>query len=53
MFNQLKSAVRRSSERAAHRRSFRALLELEDHYLRDIGLTRDEIRGAIIGKRVA
>jgi uncharacterized protein YjiS (DUF1127 family) len=53
MFNRLKSAVLRSSERAEYRRSYRALLDLEDHYLRDIGLTRDDIRGAIIGKRVA
>ena len=51
MFNQLKSAVRRSSERAQYRRSYRELLALEDRYLRDIGLTRDEIRAAIVGNR--
>jgi uncharacterized protein YjiS (DUF1127 family) len=51
MFHRLKSAVERSRERAQHRRSYRALLELEDHFLKDIGLTRDEIRGHIASTR--
>jgi uncharacterized protein YjiS (DUF1127 family) len=52
MFHRLKSAVERSRERARDRRSYRALLELEDHFLRDIGLTRDEVRGHLASRSV-
>ena len=38
MFQHVKVAIRRSQERARHRRDYRALLELEDQFLRDIGL---------------
>jgi uncharacterized protein YjiS (DUF1127 family) len=51
MFHRLKSAVERSRERARHRRSYRGLLELEDHFLKDIGLTRDEVRGRLASTR--
>ena len=44
MLNGLRDAFHRSSERARNRRSYRALLELDDHILRDIGLPRDEVR---------
>lgn len=51
MLEVLKSAIVRSSERARHRRQYRALLELEDRFLRDIGLTRDEVRGRMSSDR--
>ncbi len=53
MMNHLKAAFQRSQERARHRRSYRALLELEDHFLQDIGLTRDEVRGRMSSDRFA
>ena len=52
MFDQLKAAVARSRERAQHRRSYRALLELEDHFLKDIGMTREEVRGHLARRNV-
>jgi uncharacterized protein YjiS (DUF1127 family) len=52
MFDRLRSAIRRSGEQARNRRGYRELLMLEDHYLRDIGLTRDDVRAAIAGRRV-
>ncbi len=51
MIEQLKSAYHRSKARARNRRSYRALLELEDHFLQDIGLSRDEIRGMMSSDR--
>ena len=48
MFQQVKVAIRRAQERARHRRSYRALLELEDAFLRDIGLDRDEVLGRML-----
>jgi uncharacterized protein YjiS (DUF1127 family) len=53
MFQQLKLAIRRSQERARHRRDYRALLELEDAFLRDIGISRDEVRGRMSSDRLA
>ena len=52
MFDQLKAAIARSRERAQHRRSYRALLELEDHFLKDIGMTRDEVRGHLASRSI-
>ena len=46
MLQQIKAAFRGSTERARHRRDYRALLQLEDHLLRDIGIPRDENPGA-------
>ncbi len=43
MLTQLKEAIRRSGERARHRRGYRALMRLDDHLLRDVGIPRDEI----------
>jgi uncharacterized protein YjiS (DUF1127 family) len=51
MMHQLMSAFHRSKERARNRRSYRALLELEDHFLQDIGLSRDEVRGMMSSDR--
>jgi uncharacterized protein YjiS (DUF1127 family) len=53
MLQHLKDAIQRQNERARHRRSYRALLELEDHFLRDIGVTRDEVRGRMASDRLA
>ncbi len=50
MLQQLKSVVRGAAERARHRRDYQALLELEDHLLRDIGLPRDELRARFRGE---
>jgi uncharacterized protein YjiS (DUF1127 family) len=51
MFQHLKAAIHRSQQRAQHRRNYRALLELEDNFLRDIGITRDEVRGRMASDR--
>jgi uncharacterized protein YjiS (DUF1127 family) len=53
MFRRVKVAIRRSQERARHRRNYRALLQLEDAFLRDIGLDRDEVRGRMSSDRFA
>jgi uncharacterized protein YjiS (DUF1127 family) len=52
MLNQLKDAIRRQGERARSRRSYRALLELDDHLLRDLGIPREEIRARLSGAQV-
>jgi uncharacterized protein YjiS (DUF1127 family) len=52
MFQHLQTAIKRSQERARHRRDYRALLELEDHFLRDIGVTRAEVRGRMLSDRI-
>ena len=44
MFRELKAARRRSQERERHRRDYEAVLEMDHHLLRDIGLWRDEAR---------
>jgi uncharacterized protein YjiS (DUF1127 family) len=51
MMSHLRSAMERSRERARNRRTYRALRQLEEHYLRDIGLTRDDIEGMLSGPR--
>lgn len=51
MMQQLMSTYHRSRERARHRRSYQSLLELEDHFLQDIGLSRDEVRRMMSGDR--
>ncbi len=53
MFQHVKVAIRRSQERARDRRNYRALLELEDAFLRDVGITRDEVRGHLMSDRIA
>jgi uncharacterized protein YjiS (DUF1127 family) len=53
MFQQLKGAIRRAQERARRRRDHLALLELEDAFLRDIGIRRDEVRGRLASDRLA
>lgn len=53
MFQHVKAAIERQNERARHRRSYRALLELEEHFLRDIGVSRDEVRGRMYSDRLA
>jgi uncharacterized protein YjiS (DUF1127 family) len=52
MLDKLKTAIARSRERAEHRRSYRALLELEDHFLKDIGMSRDEVRGHLASRSI-
>jgi uncharacterized protein YjiS (DUF1127 family) len=47
MLQHITEAFRRSQERARHRREVRALLALEDHILRDIGLRRDDVRARV------
>ena len=44
MLHQITEALRRTQERARHRREVRALISLDDHLLRDIGVRRDQIR---------
>ena len=53
MFRHVKVAIRRSQERARHRRDYRALFELEERFLRDIGLDRDEVAGRMTSDRLA
>jgi uncharacterized protein YjiS (DUF1127 family) len=52
MLTQFKEAIRRQGERARSRRSYRALLELDDHLLRDVGIPRAEIRARLTGAQV-
>ena len=52
MFQHLKRTIRGSQERARRRRDYRALLELEDTFLRDIGIRRDEVRGRLTSDRL-
>ena len=40
-------------ERSSKRRRYADLLKLDDHLLRDIGLTRADIRAAMINRSVA
>jgi uncharacterized protein YjiS (DUF1127 family) len=44
MFNRISEAYHRSQERARHRREYWALMSMEEHILRDIGISRDEVR---------
>ena len=47
MLTSIKSALIRSRERAAARRAYRFLEGQSDHLLKDIGLTREGVRGAV------
>ena len=40
-------------ERSSKRRAYADLLKLDDHLLRDIGLTRADIKAAMINRSVA
>ena len=40
-------------ERSSKRRAYADLLKLDDHLLRDIGLTRADIRAAMVTRSVA
>ena len=53
MIFQIRAALQRSQERARHRRSYKALLQLEDHFLRDIGLSRNDVAGLMSSGRYA
>ncbi|MEO6394354.1 MAG: DUF1127 domain-containing protein [Devosia sp.] len=47
--NILASFIRRS----AHRKAYAELLHMDDHMLRDIGVTRSEVRELMAGARTA
>ena len=51
MLTSIRSAISRASERAARRRDFRFLQGQSDHLLRDMGLTRDNVYGAVVRGR--
>ncbi len=51
MLSSIKSAIHRSRERAGARRAYRLLEGQSEHLLRDIGLTRDTLYGAVHGTR--
>jgi uncharacterized protein YjiS (DUF1127 family) len=51
MLTQFKEAIRRRGELARSRRGYRALLELDDHLLRDLGIPREEVRARLSGAR--
>jgi uncharacterized protein YjiS (DUF1127 family) len=53
MLHPLKSAIRRSKERAQKRREYELMLRLEDHVLRDLGIDRDDIRARMTGRHAA
>ena len=53
MFNSIATAISRSRERAAAKRAYRFLQGQSDHMLRDIGLTRESIYGAVLHDRDA
>ena len=48
MFSSIKSALSRAQERAAARRAYRFLEGQSDHLLKDMGLTRGSIYGAVL-----
>jgi uncharacterized protein YjiS (DUF1127 family) len=47
MLSSIKSVIGRAQERAAARRAYRYLEGQSDHLLRDMGLTRESVRGAV------
>ena len=53
MLSSIKSAISRSRERAAARRAYRYLEGQSDHLLKDMGLTREGVRGAVFHNRDA
>ena len=44
MFRQIGEAYRRAQVRAKRRNEYNALMALDDHLLRDIGVRRDDVR---------
>jgi uncharacterized protein YjiS (DUF1127 family) len=48
MFGRITQAYRRSQDRARQRREYKALMAMEEHLLRDIGVSRDEVRSRMI-----
>jgi uncharacterized protein YjiS (DUF1127 family) len=48
MFSRITEAFRRSQERTRRRREYQALLSMEEHLLRDIGISRDEVHSRIV-----
>jgi uncharacterized protein YjiS (DUF1127 family) len=52
MLKQLKAAVGRVNTHARHRRDYAALLDLDDHILRDIGIDREEARTLAARRRL-
>jgi uncharacterized protein YjiS (DUF1127 family) len=50
MFDRFRAAIRAAADRAHQRQDYRALLALDEHLLRDIGLPRDEIRARMTRK---
>ena len=48
MLTSIRSAISRASERAAAKRAYRFLQGQSDHLLKDIGLTRDSVYGAVV-----
>ena len=53
MFNSIVTAISRSRERAAAKHAYRFLQGQSDHMLKDIGLTRESLYGAVHGDRAA
>ena len=51
MFTSIRSAIGRARERAAARRAYRFLQGQSDHLLKDIGLTRESVYGAVVRGR--
>lgn len=47
MFKTLTTVLAQSSERARHRREYLAILRLDPHLIRDIGLGRSEIHARL------
>ena len=51
MLSSITSAIHRSRQRAGARRAYRLLQGQSDHLLKDMGLTRDTLFGAVVGTR--
>jgi uncharacterized protein YjiS (DUF1127 family) len=50
MLKHLKAAVHRANERNRARRDYVALLSLDDHLLRDIGVKRSDVHARLAGR---
>jgi uncharacterized protein YjiS (DUF1127 family) len=50
MLSSIKTAIARSRERAAAKRAYRYLEGQSDHMLKDMGLSRDGLYGAVVGR---
>ena len=46
LFN-LAEALKKRAERLAERRGLKRMLDLDDHLLRDVGMTRDQVRRSL------